>query len=397
MKAWLRLASVLGISVSIACAGESASTASGFEMDTLASGTILIRNGSEGRWTRMAQDAWTLWEELRVGRLEGEGPDVFGQVRNVIPGSEGTVWVLDAQARELRQFRSDGALLRILGGPGEGPGEFGGNPCAFAGPHGEIWVESGGRWQRFDANGEFLGGQRVTRSVGCAILTWRGEEMAAATAEFDPATQEVSASLIVYERSSDGTVVVRDTVPMPMIPDRPVVEWFLDGRRRRSAPLPLSHSPSYFLQDSGVFWVTDGGGVYQFRRQSLEGDTLLIVQRAHEAVAVPDSIRNAEIDALSWLDIGYPDGFDRGDVPRVYPPFERIIEADDGTVWLRRRIQSGAVAYDVFLASGEFLGTVPLPSGLNGFFEHAITEDHVYGVAQDELDVQYVVRLRIRK
>jgi len=343
----------------------------------------------------MAQDAWTLREDLRIGRQEGEGPDVFGRIRDVIPGTGGTIWILDSQAHELRQFGSNGAFQQAIGGPGEGPGEFGSNPCAFAGPGGEIWVESGGRWQRFNADGELLGGQQVTRSLGCGILAWRGEELAAAFATFDPATREFSAALILHERSPDGTVSVRDTVEMPRIPEGPTVEWFEGGRRRISARLPLAHAPSYSLQDNGVFWVTDGGGVYRFRRQTLEGDTLLAVERAYDPVPVADSIRTAEIEDLFREDLGYPDDFNPSDVPRVFPPFEQMVEAEDGTVWLRRRIQGGQVSFDVFDANGEFLGPVALPSEAGPALVQSITADHIYAVTRDEWDVQYAVRLRI--
>jgi hypothetical protein len=356
-----------------------------------------MRNGTAGEWTRMNRDAWTLQEDLRIGRLEGDGPDVFGRISEVIPGIDGTIWVLDSQARQLEQFDSDGAPLRTLGRPGEGPGELGAYPCAFASPEGEIWVESGRRWQRWSARGELLGTQLVTRSLGCGILAWRGDELAAALARYDPATQEFSSALILHERSPDGSVIVRDTVPMPTIPDGPTVEWTEAGRVMSRLRLPLAHSPGYFLQRSGVFWVTDGGGLYRFRRQTLEGDTLLIVERAYGLVAVPDSIRAAEIEGLNRGDRGYPDDFTPSDVPRVFPPFERIIEAEDGTLWLRRRIEGGQSAYDVFSANGEYLGPVLLPSGLQDFSERAITEDHVYGVARGQLDVHYAVRLRIHK
>ena len=381
--------------ISVGCGDQSGSTDPGFQADTLPGGAVLVRNADEGRWARMDQDGWTLGEDLRIGRVEGDGPDVFGHIRNVIPGTAGTIWALDSQARELRQFGPDGAFLRTVGGPGDGPGEFGGNTCAFAGPHGEIWVESGGRWQRFNAGGELIGEQQVTRSLGCGIFAWRGEELAVAFSDFDPATQEFSSAFVLHDRLQDGTVTVRDTVPAPRIEDGPMAEWFQDGRLRRTARLPLAQSPGYFLQHGGVFWVTDGGGAYRFRRQTLEGDTLMIVERPHEPVPVPDSIRDAEIEGLYWEGVGYPEGFNPSDVPGVFPPFERIIEAEDGTVWVRRQVHGGDVSFDVFHASGEFLGNVPLPPGLRAFIEHWITESHVYGVARDELDVQYIVRLRI--
>lgn len=385
------------VSLSLACGGDSRSGSPGFEVDTLPGGALHVRTDAEGRWARTDRDGWTLEEELRIGRLEGDGPDVFGQVRDVIPGTGGSLWVLDSQAHEMRQFGPDGVFRQTVGGPGEGPGEFGFNPCAHAAPHEEIWVESGGRWQRFDAEGELLGGQQVTRSLGCGILTWRGEELAAAFSEFDPETREASGALILHDRLPDGSVAPRDTVAMPSVPARPTVEWFVDGRLRRRSILPLAHSPGYFLQDSGVFWVTDGGGAYRFRRQALEGDTLLVVERPYEPVPVPDSVRSAEIEGLDWDDRGYPDDFDPSDVPAVFPPFERIVEAEDGTVWLRRRVEGGRTSYDVFDAGGEFLGPVGLPPGLGEFRVHSITRDHLYGVARDDLDVQYVVRLGIRR
>lgn len=394
MSRWPWLALALSI---VACGGDPRAASPGFQVDTLPGGAIRATNGPDGRWSRTGREPWTLQEDLRIGRREGDGPEVFGQVRNVIPGREGTIWILDTQAHELRRFGPDGAFLRTVGGPGEGPGEFGFNPCAFPGPDGEIWVESGGRWQRFGPDGELLGGQPVTRSLGCGILAWRGEEMAAAFAIFDPATRESSFGLILHDRLPDGTVAVRDTILGFDLPGGPTVTWSEGGRAIRTGRLPLAPSPNMFLAASGTFWVTDGGGPYRFRRQTLEGDTLLVVERPYEPVPVPDSVREREIEGLKWGERGYPDGFDRSDLPEVFPPFERIVEADDGTVWLQRRIQDGQTAFDVFRASGEFLGVVPLPPGLSAFFVQRITGEHVYGVARDDLDVPYVVRLGVRK
>jgi hypothetical protein len=389
--------SILLVSLALACGGESRSADAGIEVDTLPGGAVLVKNGAEGRWALEDREAWTLTEELRIGRVEGDGPDVFGQIRNVIPGAAGTIWILDSQSRELKQFGPDGAFLRTLGGPGGGPGEFGSNPCAFAGQDGEIWVESGNRWQRWTADGELLGAQPVTRSLGCGIRAWRGDELVTGDVEYDPATRERSVFLILHDRSPQGTVTVRDTVPMPTLPDGPTVQWLEGERVRSTGPLPLAHMPRVFLEDSGFLWVSDGGGPYRFRRQTLEGDTVLIVERDYEPVAVPDSIRSAEIEGLFQPGLGYPDGFDPSSVPGVFPPFEQIIEAQDGTLWLRRRVQGGEPAYDVFNDRGAFLGPVPLPPGLLDFSERVITADHIYGIARDELDVQYVVRLRIRR
>jgi hypothetical protein len=52
----------------------------------------------------------------------------------------------------------------------------------------------------------------------------------------------------------------------------------------------------------------------------------------------------------------------------------------------------GAPDWDVFDADGRYLGVVSMPQR---FSPRGLREDKVYGVWRDELDVQYVTRLRI--
>jgi hypothetical protein len=54
--------------------------------------------------------------------------------------------------------------------------------------------------------------------------------------------------------------------------------------------------------------------------------------------------------------------------------------------------QIGSPRWDVFDAEGRFLGTVDTPGG---FTPRLFRRDRIYGVWQDEFDVQYVMRLRI--
>ena len=52
----------------------------------------------------------------------------------------------------------------------------------------------------------------------------------------------------------------------------------------------------------------------------------------------------------------------------------------------------GAPDWDVFDAQGRYLGVVEMPQG---FTPKLFREDKIFGVWRDELDVQYVLRLRI--
>jgi hypothetical protein len=68
--------------------------------------------------TLVAQD------ELRVGMVEGGGPESFGMIRAIAVLPDGRFAVADGQAEEVRLFGPDGKHLRTFGGKGAGPGEL---------------------------------------------------------------------------------------------------------------------------------------------------------------------------------------------------------------------------------------------------------------------------------
>lgn len=91
-------------------------------VDTLAGGRILVRNPAPGRGG--GPDEWRLVEELRLGQVEGTGPEVFGDVHDVAVDEKGHIYVLDYGSKEVRVFDRDGRHLRNMARDGGGPGEF---------------------------------------------------------------------------------------------------------------------------------------------------------------------------------------------------------------------------------------------------------------------------------
>src|SRR5690606_18419581 len=90
-----------------------------------------------------------------------------------------------------------------------------------------------------------------------------------------------------------------------------------------------------------------------------------------------------------------------------YPAYASILGGPDNTIWVQHvrtadqvereggtfdAQDMGAPDWDVFDDDGRFLGTLTLPAR---FQPLRVIGQHVYGVQRDELDVQYVVRLRI--
>jgi len=387
------------------CGSEPAASG-GAVVDTLANGAVRVVNTAEGIWGLDETKRWVLVEDLRIGVLDGEAPYVFGSVRNVFPGTQGRIWVMDSQAFELRLFSADGSFERAVGGRGEGPGEFAGNPCAFPGPNGEAWVEDTlRRWQRFIEDGTLVGSHRVTSNLGCGIRRWTpdGRFFVVNTRRVAGAGIFETTSFFVVHRMGtegdfEGELIQGDTVFSPVVPSSPMVIWVSpNGRSRNGRIIPFTPRPTWVLGPSGDFWLTDGDGSYAIRRQSPVGDTLLMIERPHVPVPVPNSIRAEAIQDFrreGWTAEG---GFDPDQVPRVYPPFDRFTIGTDGTLWVRRQIGDGAVGLDVFSPDGIYFGEAVVPQD---FAQMRITyagPDWLYGVVRDDFDVPYVVRLEVRR
>lgn len=363
--------------------GEAAvSTAS---VETLPNGAVRVSNTAEGEWAASGTQPWQLVEDLRIGRVEGDGPDVFGRIRNVFADSAGRIWAMDSQARALHLFDASGEFVRTIGRPGEGPGEVATNSCAYAGPAGEIWIEGGGRWQRFDTTGVLLGSIPMTRN--CARSLWTTDERFLLYVS--------GGSFVEHRLNTAGELVAGDTVPAPSFPDPPIVTWRRAGGgvTLRSA-LPFWPTGSFVQTGSGDLWISDGGGPYAFRHESLAGDTLMLVERAYDPVPVDDTTWQAATRREGFV---ADEPYDVDRIPRVYPPFDRLQPAADGSIWIFRTVEGGATSLDVFASDGRYLGAPVLPADFDRMRIHAITGDHIYAVAADELDVQYVVRLRIAK
>ena len=76
---------------------------------------------------------------------------------------------------------------------------------------------------------------------------------------------------------------------------------------------------------------------------------------------------------------------------------QRIMSARDMAAASEEEVEFGPQAHDspeweVFDAEGRYLGVVTLP---DRFFPVNAAGHHLYGIWADELDVQYVMRLRV--
>jgi hypothetical protein len=92
-----------------------------------------------------------------------------------------------------------------------------------------------------------------------------------------------------------------------------------------------------------------------------------------------------------------------------YPAYANIMGGPENTMWVQRvrtaseaaasgesfdpqQGDSGSHTWDVFDAEGRYLGPIDMP---RRFQPMHVTGNTIYGVARDDLDVQYVVKLRL--
>lgn len=362
-------------------------------VDTLPSGQLVVRNPIAPMWH--GSEGWRTTEEWRIGGVEGDGPDVFGQIASFDVDDASRVWILDGLTHELRVFDASGQHLMTLGREGQGPGEFARPEHVERGPDGNMWVVDVGnnRISRFDATGSYLGGQPIPS--GYPITPWvggfdsLGRFYTPVESPPDPSEQVA----FTYVRHNPDLVPV-DTIRRPHDPE-PRHTFEFNGMTGR---VPLQGTLVWHLTAEGhvLALVTDEYRLIEFAGN---GDTVRTIFRSFEPLPVTDADR--EELRRGWMADAnqgeLPDWWSR--LPATKPPVTGLFFRDDETnTWVEQQTRgSEARVFDIFDAEGRYLGAVALPYALANHPSPKVRGDFLYGVTSNELDVDYMVKLRIVK
>jgi len=143
---------------------------------TDSAGVTIVTNTERGTWG--AGGGWALEEDLRIGTVAGDPAYQFGQIGLIAVDSRDRIFVIDAQAREVRVFSPDGTYEQTIGGPGEGPGELGAQTGAvFMGPGDTLLVPdlANQRVNRYAPDGASLGSfpLRIEDGIPMSIVATR--------------------------------------------------------------------------------------------------------------------------------------------------------------------------------------------------------------------------------
>ncbi len=371
------------------------------QRDTLPSGTVHVTNVPVAN----VSPNWTLVEELRVGSLDGTGPDAFGYLKGLVALEDGGFAVLDSQVQELRVFGPDGAHVATHGGRGQGPGEFADANGLMLGPNGHLWVPDSrnGRMSIFDPGDGFI--ESFPFADGNYGWVWNGAMVDGSRIHRPWRGDGNREQIRVY----DLTMTLVDSLPLPS--DGPEDEEYdpqnqpgqfyqAQGGGYMWYGVPFFANEVRFIDSRGAVWSTrDGDPEYRLARWEPGGDTALVVETRRPAVPVSQVERDSVIAAMRLMlaDMGVSRQWDWSRIPTVKPAVESVFESVEGNLWVRTPAADGGVRFDVHSGDGGYLGTASLGPGLSlsEQVDPVVRGDSAWLVATDEFDVNYVVRARI--
>ena len=363
------------------------------QIDTLPNGVIHVSNPAQGLWA--PGEEWRLVEELRIGSVEGDGPEVFG---GTIPDLEvdgmGRIWVADSQSREVRIFGPDGEHIRTLGGEGEGPGEFRSLSRIVEGADGTFSVvdPSLARHTVFDSSGalvETRSGERGGSLPGPLGGVDREGRVFEAFSELD------GEGVVEYLIRSDGGLTPVDTFPLPFRQDL-LTRISQPGTGFFGAPVLYGHRRVSAVTADHHVWTayTDA---FRLAHLTPEGDTLRIVEKAWIPEPLPGELRTILDEGFSNLEEEQITAYAET-LPEERAPFREFRVDDEGRLWIPPHGDFFTSPWDrfhVFDAEGRYLGVAEADPPLSGGGPVRFRGGRAYAIVLDELDVPYVVRYRI--
>ena len=374
--------------------GRAAATWTG-TMDTLPSGEVVVHNTDQPMWP--AGSEWRAEEDLRIGTMEGNGPDLLGNVRWMEVDPAGRIWVLEGQAQEIRIFGPDGSYVKTVGREGGGPGEFAGALHIQLGPDGNMWVvdPQNNRVSLFDTSGTFVESKLIPG--GFMIIPWPGG-FDAAGYQYGPVPlpgdELFNLGLVRY----DSAFTPVDTLRPPTDPiERDRFELRRGEDMYWITSIPYTGGFEFHLSRAGTMWamVKDDYRLFEF---SADGDTLRAISRDFTPLPVTEADMEAARERLADF-IRNGGKVDWSKIPDTKPAAEDFFLDDEGNVWVEpvAAHEEQGKLFDVFDPEGRFLGTVHLPFALSMNPPPMVRKSVLYGVTEDELEVPYVVRARIVK
>lgn len=373
--------------------------------ETLPNGAVLVRYPALPAIDHVGPEVTEAHVDLRLGTRGGDDPNfIFGDIRGVQAARDGTIFVLDYQAIEVRVFSPDGEFLRTIVRQGEGPGEVReANGIVLSGDT-LLWVNDHGQWAivGVDPRGEEL--RRFTKPIRSYGYIWDGtfdrqgrywrQDQHAGDEEevVDEETGPYEGSFRVYYKSYDLSTEEVDSVYM----GESTYRGYASVRETESSyyQIPFAVTDIAVVDPSGGFWNANTGS-YRLVRRGEGGDTLMVIEASLPRVPVTSEDRSSYVQEI--VDRRPEELRAAEAVAVLMPDFKPVLEDmfmdDEGRLWVKRAVPADTPPFfDLFSDDGDYLGSIRLGFTPAPYRPLWVQHGNIYAVIEDELDVPYVVR-----
>jgi hypothetical protein len=395
--------------VIVACAGGESRWA-GTVSDS--AGVAIISNSDIGLWR--PGEEWTVDEDLRIGAVDGAPEYQFGRVGSVVADSRGRLYVLDLLEQHVQVYSPEGVYDRTIGGRGQGPGEFGSVPYIVMGPGDTLMALDirNQRLNRITSEGTALASFpfSMTDGIPLSMQANRSGDLALQLRPWGAAGQPPAQTLedVIVIPNSDWTL--NDSVLT--FPSGEGQRYTAGGPPQYNIGAPEA---AWDLSEDGtlLFGVSDE---YRIEVRAYDGTLLRVVKKPFVPRPFSERDKEAYRNFLrdAYRQAGSPEEIEEFLRHNVrfnehLPAFAAIRAGPARTIWVQHAQapsdlddtayqkfdnirDGGAPEWDVFDLEGRFLGVVTMPER---FAPSMFRDRMIYGVWRDELDVEYVLRLRI--
>lgn len=371
---------------------------------TDSAGVVILDSPAEGIWT--GSNRWMVEEDLRIGSVGGNPDYQFGQVGTIAVAANGEILVSDRQLRQVKVFSPDGHFLRAMGRPGSGPGEFGRGPLDLLLTVGDTLLVpdvQNRRINRFGPDGSILPSAPLDPARGRPLrFNWNPASRFSAV-QVRPARAGTHRDAIRVVESSGAFGDTLLLVPSGGLFEGAGLRYF-------------TPEPAWDVTDSltAIYAVNSEYSISFYDRG---GSLRRIIRKAF----APRPITERDIRAIfayldrAWIAAGVPPARLEANRQRIgfaefFPAFFSFQVGFEGSLWVQPVRSPGDLSdeeierydfvedfgdsdWEVFDRHGRYLGMVRMPPRFQPRLFH---EDVIYGVLRDDLDVQHIVRVRVR-
>ena len=346
-------------------------------------------------------DAVQMTEDLVIGGDLTNPEAVLYEPGEIVADDDGTIFVADGGAMNIKVFDAAGEFLKTVGQEGQGPAEFGRvSQMTIAGDQLVIYDSRNRRFSLWTLDGEHVTEHApTTREFFSSIEGVANGNVVAMVNVFDP---EGESRLAVVRRSTTGEDL--GTVYEVTLPETESVIERSDPRGTMQRMIDSLSEPrlSYTLTDGDHLFVTPGHE-YQVLALSGAGDIGWALRVAWPRVPYSDYLKASMVESLAR--VFQSEGTAQGEAAMSpddfnwsapYPALRTLLTDDSGRLYVFPAVpQEGeqrpeTLPVDVYSAEGEFLAAGIVPNT----WRYARGE-YVYGTRPDGNDELVVVRYRL--